>query len=106
MQIQKEVNDILHSHFEIPHSKLVPEAHLFADLGLDSLDAADLLVLLEAKSGLSIIPDTFMVARTLDDVYRLVTSLFDSAEGESEIDSDRAVRQQPEASESVVLRSR
>ena len=106
MQIQREVNDILHSHFELPHSKLVPEARLFADLGLDSLDAADLLVLLEAKSGLTIMPDTFMGARTLDDVYRLVTSLFDSAEGEPEIDRDRAVRCQPDASETAVLRSR
>ena len=105
MHIQREVNDILHSHFEIPHSKLVPEAQLYSDLELDSLDAADLLVLLEAQSGLTIMPDTFMEARTLDDVYRLVTSLLGAAKGESEIDSDSAVRRQPAASESAVLRS-
>ena len=103
MGIQREVNDILHSHFNIPHSKLTPEAHLYRDLGLDSLDAAELLVLLEAQSGLTIMPDIFMEARTLDDVYRLVTSLLGSAKGESEVDSDSAVRRQPTASESAAL---
>jgi len=105
MQIQQEVNDILHSHFEIPRNKLVPEAHLYNDLELDSLDSADLLVLLEELSGLTIMTDTFVEAKTLDDVYRLITSLLGSAKGESEIDSDSAVRRQPAASESTVLRS-
>ncbi len=96
---EHQVNDILHGHFEIPHDKLVPEALLYDDLELDSLDAADLLVLLEAKSGLTIMPESFMEARTLDDVYRLVEALLGSAERESKIDGDVAARSQPTASE-------
>ena len=102
MEIRQEVNNILHSHFELPHDRLLPEAHLYRDLELDSLDAADLLVLLEARSGVTIMPDTFMDARTLDDVYRLVTSLVGPTQGECEVDGDDAVRLQPSTAESAV----
>ncbi len=104
MEIQQEVNDILHSHFEIPHSKLVRETHIYRDLGLDSLDAADMLVLLEAKTGMTIMPESFMDARTLDDVYRLVALTVDLAKSESEVDRNGAVNE-PTTSESSVLRS-
>jgi len=103
MDIPREVNSILHDRFEIPHSSLTPDAQMYNDLDLDSLDAADLLVLLESLTGLRIMPQTIMEARTLQDVYELVESLVDSSERESDIDSDGPIGTQPATSETAIL---
>jgi acyl carrier protein len=102
MDIPREVNRILHDRFEIPHSSLMPDAQMYNDLDLDSLDAADLLVLLESLTGLRIMPVTFMEARTLQDVYEQVELIVASSERESEVNSDGPVGAQPAASETTV----
>ena len=43
-EIVLQVNELMHKGFEIPHDKLTPAATLFSDLGMDSLDAIDMLV--------------------------------------------------------------
>jgi acyl carrier protein len=74
-EIVSKVNDIMHTGFEIPYSKLTPESNLFTDLGLDSLDAVDLLVHLEDNTGVKVDGDRLMKVRTLSDVYTLVEEL-------------------------------
>jgi len=44
------VNDSLIEEFELEESVMVPEAEIFADLGLDSLDIVDMVVVLEGAS--------------------------------------------------------
>ena len=44
-----KINELLASGFEISPDKLVPSASLVTDLGLDSLDAVDMLVYIEDK---------------------------------------------------------
>ena len=78
-QIISQVNDLMHNGFEIPRDKLVPTATLFGDLGMDSLDAIDMLVHLEEKMGVRVDTDVFKEVRTVDDVYRMVHELTDSA---------------------------
>jgi acyl carrier protein len=102
MDIPREVNRILHDRFEIPHGSLTPDTQIYTDLDLDSLDAADLLVMLESLTGLRIMPVTFLEARTLQDVYDLVTSLVDSSERESDVNSDGPIGTPPAASETTV----
>ncbi len=74
-QITEQVNNTFHQAFEIPMKDLKPEANLFTDLHLDSLDAIDLIVYLEEKMGIKVDGDIFKEVRTLDDVYKMVHSL-------------------------------
>jgi acyl carrier protein len=70
-----QVNEIMHSGFEIPVEKLSPEANLFSDLGLDSLDAIDMLVHLEERLGVKVDGEKLMQVRTLQDVYTMIEEL-------------------------------
>lgn len=59
MNITKEeiirlTNEALKKEFELTDGQLVPEANLKDDVGLDSLDAVDMVVVLEQKFGMSI----------------------------------------------------
>ena len=102
MNIPDEVNHILHKHFEIAHDRLNPDTQLYDDLELDSLDGADLLVLLEARTGRTIMPEAFLKARTLQDVYVIVANLIESSECNSDVGGDTAVAANPSASESTL----
>ena len=46
-EIIEIVNQILEEEFEIDPQKLQPDAAIFTDLGMDSLDIVDLIVALE-----------------------------------------------------------
>lgn len=70
-----QINETLSEEFELGLDALKPEAHLFDDLGLDSLDAVDMLVHLEDKTGLKMDVEKLQTARTLGDVYSLVGEL-------------------------------
>lgn len=74
-EIVTKVNEVMQKGFEIKADALRPEAHLFTDLGLDSLDAIDMLVHLEEKIGMKVEADRFQNVRTLGDVYALVGEL-------------------------------
>ena len=71
----KKVNSILHHQMEIPLAMIVPEATLFDDLSLDSLDAVDMLVHLEDHLKVKVDVDIFKNARTVGDIYKLVGEL-------------------------------
>ncbi len=71
-QIVSQVNDLMHQGFEIPRDKLVPTATLFDDLGMDSLDAIDMLVHLEEKLNIKVEGERLKKVRTLTDIYGLV----------------------------------
>lgn len=54
--------------FEVPAEKIVPEARLFEDLDLDSIDAVELVVKLQEYTGKKIAPAAFKSVRTVGDV--------------------------------------
>lgn len=66
------VNEVMSGGFEIPAEKLTPTAILKTDLGLDSLDAVDMLVLLEEKLGTKVEGEKLMQIQTLGDVYDMI----------------------------------
>ena len=80
-EVVTEVNKVLHEGFEIPLDKLSPTAHLFSDLELDSLDAIDLMVALEERTGAKVNIEVFKGARTMGDVYKMVGDLLDAKQG-------------------------
>jgi len=66
-----QVNQLMMTGFELPAEKLVPDATLIGDLGLDSLDAVDMLVYIEETMGIKVEGERLASVKTLSDVYQL-----------------------------------
>ena len=75
-EITDKINQVFAESFEIEKNKLLPQANIFEDLGLDSLDIVDLVVALQQKFGIKIRDDQrIRNIRTLEDVYQFVLTL-------------------------------
>ncbi|PHP94864.1 acyl carrier protein [Pantoea agglomerans] len=74
-QIYQEVASLLTSLFEITPEDIHPEARLYEDLELDSIDAVDMVVHLQKRTGRKIKPETFRAVRTVQDVVDAVEQL-------------------------------
>jgi acyl carrier protein len=75
-QIIDKINKVFEESFEIEKERLVPEAHIFTDLGLDSLDIVDLVVALQNSFGVKIRnEEKVRDIRTLQDIYQFISSL-------------------------------
>ena len=59
---------ILIETFEIEAKRIVPQARLYEDLDIDSIDAVDLIVKLKPLFGKKLQPDAFKAVRSLQDV--------------------------------------
>jgi acyl carrier protein len=68
----KKVSEYLMTHFEIPSEKINPDANLFKDLGMDSIDALDWFAAMQSESGLPIIEEELKMIRTVRDVVEYV----------------------------------
>lgn len=74
--IFQRIKSIFIEEFELEPEQLVPEATLFDDLGLDSLDAVDMVVALEKEFGVKVRDEeSIRSVRTLDDLHRLLLSI-------------------------------
>lgn len=73
-----ELDRILVEQFELDPAAITPEARLREDLDLDSLDAADMLVLIEKKFGIRMDDTVVRTFRTVGDVYAYVRTLVDA----------------------------
>ena len=73
VEIISLVNDSLIEEFELETSAMVSEAGIFDDLGLDSLDIVDMVVVLEGSLGIKIRDDEGLrEIRTLGDIHRFI----------------------------------
>jgi acyl carrier protein len=64
------VNEVFIDQFEIPPEKVTPEAQIFADLGLDSLDVVDLVAAIQKKFGVTVRDDERIRSiRSMQDLY-------------------------------------
>ena len=70
-----KMQDILASEFEIDKETITPEAKLYDDLELDSIDAVDLLVRMKEFVSGKIEPELFKKAVTVQDVVDLLYPL-------------------------------
>ena len=61
--------------FEVPEDKIRPDARLYEDFDLDSIDALDLVVKLQEITGRRISPQEFKTVRTVGDVIDKVCAL-------------------------------
>jgi acyl carrier protein len=74
-EVIAKINKVLIDEFEVPVDKIRPEAKINEDLGFDSLDAVDMLVLLEESVNTKIDVEKFKQVKTLNDVYELVVAI-------------------------------
>lgn len=74
-QIYAFLHENLVELFEIEASAITPEALLFDDLDIDSIDAVDLTVKLKEFTGRRIQPSDFKQVRTVQDVVDAVFEL-------------------------------
>jgi acyl carrier protein len=77
-EVFKAVSEYLITEFEIPSEKIIPEAHLFKDLEMDSIDALDWFAAMESQIGLPIIEEELKQVRTVQDVVDYVMRNLDS----------------------------
>lgn len=69
-------NKVFEDSFEIDADRLVPEAKIFDELGLDSLDIVDLIVALQKQFKVQIREDERVRSiRTLNDIYEFILTL-------------------------------
>ena len=74
-EILAALTGYLEELFEVPADKITPDAKLYEDLDLDSIDAVDLIVKLQELTGKKIKPEQFKAVRTIDDVVETVHGL-------------------------------
>ncbi|HEY3150242.1 MAG TPA: acyl carrier protein [Candidatus Binatia bacterium] len=74
-EIYSRVVNILHEMFELDKTRITPEANLYSDLDIDSIDAVDLAVKLTQLTGKRLEPQVFKSVRTVQDVVDALTGL-------------------------------
>jgi acyl carrier protein len=74
-QILSRLRELLAETFEVDPARVTPEADLYRDLDLDSIDAVDLAIKLQEMTGKRIKPDEFRSVRTVSDVISAVDRL-------------------------------
>jgi len=74
-EIMAAVADALHDTFGIERERLKPDAQLYQDLEIDSIDAIDLMVKLQKLIGKRMQPEAFKAVRTIDDVVNVIEKL-------------------------------
>jgi acyl carrier protein len=73
--IYRNVVQILTDTFQLDPALVKPEANLYGELDIDSIDAIDLLVRLQQRTGKRLKPEAFKTARTVQDVVDAIATL-------------------------------
>lgn len=72
-ELRRKVVEVLAEEFELDPKEMVPEATLYDDLGLDSLDAVDMVVVLEKTFQMKLTDEeTLRSIRTIDDLLQFL----------------------------------
>jgi len=74
-EILAYLRDTLVELFELKPEQIVPEANLYEDLDIDSIDAVDLILKLKDLTGRKIQPQQFKHVRTVNDVVDAIQAV-------------------------------
>lgn len=74
-QLYEKIKAILVEQFEVDDSEVSLQANLYEELGIDSIDAVDLMVQLKELTGKKIPPEEFREVRTIGDVLDTLSRL-------------------------------
>jgi acyl carrier protein len=73
-EIIEKINNFLVDEFELEEEQLKPDAQLKSDLGIDSLDFVDIIVIIEKNFGFKVKAEEMANVRTLQDFYDYVVT--------------------------------
>ena len=59
--------------FEIDEAKITPQSLIYEDLGIDSIDAIDLIDYVKKQTGYRLLPEDFKNVKTLEDIAIIVS---------------------------------
>ena len=75
-ELRQKVVEVLAEEFELDPGKMGPDATLYDDLGLDSLDAVDMVVVLEKTFKMRLTDEEALRSiRTMDDLFQFLLRL-------------------------------
>lgn len=81
-EIIERINTSLATEFELAPADMTPEATIYDDLGLDSLDTVDMVIVLEAAFKFKIREETAIrEIRTLGDIHNFVIAKYRQQNG-------------------------
>lgn len=81
-KIFSELVSIMETLFEIDSADIRPDSRLFEDLELDSIDAVDMIVQIQKKTGRRFKPEDFKQVKTVQDVVDVLVRLLAEGNGE------------------------
>lgn len=73
-EIKEKVKDFLIEDLEVEEEKIFDEARLKEDVGIDSLDFVDIVVIVEKNFGFKIKPEEMSGVVTLNDFYNYIAN--------------------------------
>lgn len=76
--LYEEVVKLLEELFEVDPATVKPESKLVEELDLDSIDAVDMIVHLQKKTGKRIKPEEFQSVKTVQDVVDVLQRLMNA----------------------------
>lgn len=79
-QIIQQLKLTMEKMFDVQASQVVPDARLYEDLDIDSIDAVNMIIELRRETGRTIPAEHFRTARTVDDVVRIVHKILQQDE--------------------------
>jgi acyl carrier protein len=72
MMIQEKLTQILVEEFEIEEQLITPEADLREDIGIDSLDVVDMVVVINEEFGIKLQAQDFKGVKTFGQLVELL----------------------------------
>lgn len=79
-KVYSEVVEIMHELFELEPDQIKPESNLVEDLDLDSIDAVEMIVQLQKRTGKRIQPEQFQSVKTVNDVVEILQKLLSESQ--------------------------
>ena len=73
-EIEEKVKAFLIDDLEIEEENIFPDAKLKEDMGIDSLDYVDIVVIVEKNFGFKITPEEMTKVKTLSQFYDYIES--------------------------------
>ena len=77
--ILNEIVTMVSDMFDIEPSKISSNSKLYDDLGLDSIDAIDMVLQLQDKANIEVDAEEFRTVRTVQDIVDAVYSLLQNS---------------------------
>ena len=89
-QISQMITEGLATTFRLDRERITPDARLYEDLDVDSIDAVDLAARLQRETGARLSSEVFKSVRTVNDLVTAVENLLNNSAPVVEAAASRA----------------